>query len=152
MPSRHPATHRLLPTFNPSNIPTSPYPPDIDILTTLRVVFQNPNGIHPHHSHHDQDTTHKAIRDLSIGVLCLAETNCDWSESLNTMDNTTTFKRYHPSAKLAYSSQRPTTRPSTHHLPGGTLTAALGPWVNRVPTTILDPSGMGRWSGLVLEG
>ena len=153
-----------------SSIPTTPLPapvtfhshspdnqdplriPTIDITDTLRIVLQNPHGINPSHHSARNCITHNQIRNFDIGLLCLPETNVDWSNPIHTSNNHTTFSLYHKSTKLAYSSQRPSIRPASHFYPGGTCTAALGPWVSRVTGIITDPSPMGRWSGLILRG
>lgn len=86
-----------------------------------------------------------------MGVLCLPETNVDWSNALHQNVNDTTFSQYQRSAKIVYSSQKPAERPKDHYLPDGTFTAALGPWVSRCCSTITD-HGLGRWSGISFQG
>jgi hypothetical protein len=129
-----------------------PPPPHINPTNTLRIILQNPNGINPHISANTNITAHSRIRALNVGVLCLPETNVNWSVHNHRLDNNSMLDRLHRPSKTAYSSQQPTLQPNSYYLPGGTCTTALGPFVSKVISTLVDTSKMGRWSGLILRG
>ena len=154
MPStNHQPSLRSFFTAQPTSSTTVlPTPPAINITDTLRIVLQNPNGIHPHIQSAANVSAHNALRSLSVGLSCLPETNVNWNDPIHRDDNDTTHRSYHRASKSAYSSQKPEIRPPSHYHPGGTCTTCLGPWVSRVIHTITDPTSMGRWSGLVLRG
>ena len=147
-----PPLHSFFTTLTPSPTTTLPPTPAITTTDTLRILLQNPNGIHPHIQSAANVTAHNSLRTLSVGISCLPETNVNWNDSFHRDDNDTTHRSYHRTSKSAYSSQKPATRPTSHYYPGGTCTTCLGPWVSRVINTITDPTSMGRWSGLVLRG
>ena len=131
---------------------SSSSPIEINPTNTLRIILQNPHGIHPHITSTANNDAHINIRNLHTGILCLPETNTNWCDANNILNNNTTFRLYHRAAKIAYSSQKPHGTLPSHYFPGGTITAALGPWVSRVTSTLADPSNLGRWSGLILQG
>ena len=150
--NRQPQLTSFFSSSTTSSTATLPTPPAINISDTLRIVLQNPNGIHPHIQSAANVSAHNNLRSLSVGISCLPETNVNWSDTIHRDDNATTHRSYHRASKSAYSSQKPVIRPPSHYHPGGTCTTCLGPWVSRVTHTINDPTPMGRWSGIVLRG
>jgi hypothetical protein len=52
----------------------------IDTTTKIRVLLQNPNGIHPHQSNQVLQHSFHLCNTIGTGILCLSETNLNWSQ------------------------------------------------------------------------
>jgi len=89
----------------------------------------------------------QAAKDASASLLCIQETNLQWNSQIThkigQIVRTTPFKR----VKIAVSSSDEISL--NNYQPGGTFTAALGPWASCITSHGADPI-YGRW--LVLFG
>jgi len=116
----------------------------------LRVISRNVNTLNTKQNYLSWRATTQAALDLQADILCLQETNTNWSHNTNTniksIFNNTPYRQ----CRIATSaSTDPTSLP---YQPGGTLTAALGHWTSKAHSAGADTTGMGRWSYVTLHG
>jgi Reverse transcriptase (RNA-dependent DNA polymerase) len=118
---------------------------------TFRVYFQNINGLHLQRPNNNLLFNLESMQQMEVGLFGWAETNTNWlnpatqslfRQSANKILNTT---------KITFStSSIPTT---SKYKPGGTCTTLVGKWGGRATQEAgADPTGMGRWSYITLQG
>jgi hypothetical protein len=97
-----------------------------------------------------------SLQSLHVDVAGLAETNTCWQHSHLRDDFTNVVRRYHRQSKTVFGSPTPEIDPiplSETFQAGGTVTMVMGSLVSRVNGgIILDPTGLGRWSGVTFSG
>ena len=115
-----------------------------------RIYFQNVDGLR-----NDCDTKALSVStmaQLKVGTFCWADPCLDFSQMSVRRSLQTPINQHFTSARCAFSScDIPETRLSgkTGYQPGGTFMASTGRWATRsMGKPLVDPSGMGRWSGL----
>ena len=122
----------------------------LDQPTTLRLAFQNARGIRPNNSWSEWDNACTYIRQHHISILGTVETNIHWNhDTKQTMQQITRKHLTTPrSVAASCSIQR------SQHLfqPGGSLLLTSGRWTRRCHQVSSDPTGMGRWTHVRLEG
>jgi hypothetical protein len=116
-----------------------------------RILFQNINGISNDSLFTDATLLHTTSSTLNVDILGLIETNIDW-EKQNVRQQCKYAMRSKTPNKIQFSSYlQSTANTNSTYLPGGTLTLVHSPWSSRTSSTS-DPSGMGRWSEVTLNG
>jgi hypothetical protein len=147
----HPShTKQLQPTITPTkhnnpfgDLITSPKTPN-----SVRIFFQNVNGMHKGKSWHELASFSKKINTLGVDLFGAAETNIKWNFTRNQQAKAILHK-HHKTCSITTSSNREEC--FTAYQPGGTLTSVLNKFVGRIQTCIHDPSSLGRWSGFKLN-
>ena len=116
---------------------------------TLRIVFQNAHTLHSDSWQH-LPSIFESTNKLCANIIGLAETNTRWSPTTTTIVKNIARRHFtHP--RISYSNSSDLIRSSIHQ-PGGTLLLTHDKYSGRVQHSGQDPSGMGRWSTLRLEG
>jgi hypothetical protein len=112
--------------------------------------LQNPNGIKT------QNHSGKLLQNLQTccsigtGILCLPETNTNWSHQQNRVTFQKALKSVWNHSNYQLSSSNETFE--SNYQPGGIATVELDRWTSRVVTKGMDPFGLGRWSYITLRG
>ena len=113
---------------------------------TLRLAFQNTNGINTQHNWSAWTNACQFIKQSHISIFGAVETNLYWStenkhklqqysmKHLTTPRTVTTSCNHHPSKSI--------------YQPGGSLLLSAGRWTRRCHQVSVNPSGMGRWTHL----
>jgi hypothetical protein len=115
---------------------------------TIRIFFQNVNGIYKFKSWSSLKQATHHLKEMSIDVIGLAETNLHWNtRTTNAARNI--FQKTFKTVQLNVSNNKDPSR-STFQ-PGGTLTAITNRFTGYITGTVEDPSNMGRWSGFTLS-
>jgi hypothetical protein len=119
-----------------------------DRNTTLRIYFQNINGIQKNRW---EDWRHAStvLKEHSIDIFGCSETNLAWDEP----------KRKHAQAIMKRQLQQTQMAVSSSdkvgysdYQPGETTTCINGRWTGRLVHQLKDESGLGRWSGYTIIG
>jgi ribonuclease HI len=121
----------------------------IETSTILRVLLQNPNGLKP--SHQDELFLNlQTCSSIGTGILCLPETNTNWSNYTNTQTLRQSLKSVwsHSTFQTSNSSEKF----ESDYQPGGTVTMVVNRWTSRVVDKGSDPFGLGRWTYITLRG
>ena len=118
--------------------------------TTLRISFQNARGIRTYNTWSEWIHTCQHINKYNIRIFGTVETNINWTPEHKQTMHQLALKHLTTPRTVAASSQHTPTR--TDFQPGGTLLLSSGRWTCRCHQARIDPSGMGRWTHLVLEG
>jgi hypothetical protein len=96
------------------------------------------------------------MAQFNIGTFCWADPGLDSSQFPIQQKVKQPLRSYFSEAKSAFSSSvlpRDSTAPASGYQPGGTLVVTTNQWASRsIGTQLLDPTGMGRWSGLSYLG
>ena len=96
---------------------------------------------------------HKA---LQVDVAGLSETNSCWTHPHLTAEFRTVLRKFHNQSKAVFGSPSPEIDPvpvSESFQSGGNATIVTGGLVSRVQgSDISDPTGLGRWCGVTLQG
>jgi hypothetical protein len=97
-----------------------------------------------------------SMAQLNIGTFCWADPGLDFSQFPIQQKIKSPLQSYFSAAKSAFSSivlPRDSTATSSGYQPGGTLMVTTNQWASRsIGTQLLDPTGMGRCSGLSYLG
>ena len=119
----------------------------------IRVVYQN---VHRSLSASDNPHTNVLLDNLNkmdADVFMAAESNINWKAATFRNDFKQKVSRIWPANRLAFSSSDVGLEFEMHEfLPGGTCTMAVDTLSMRVVKAGEDPSGLGRWSYLTMEG
>jgi len=97
-----------------------------DTAHRLRVIARNMNTINKVSQAVSWQALTQAALELEADVLCLQETNTNWTTTTTNMAQQIFNKTTYRASKIAVSASNETT--DRHHQPGGTMTAALGRW------------------------
>lgn len=114
----------------------------------LRLYFQNIHGISKN-QWLDWVQAGRQVRKFSIDIVGNVETNILWTESLRRQAQYLIRNSARTQAHTAVASSIDSG--TTNFQPGGTATTVFGKWTGRLVTTTNDKSGMGRWSGVILN-
>ena len=123
----------------------------------LRIFFQNIKGLSHNHSREDYDYYLDHFRALQVDIAGLAETNTAWQHQFLRHDFTTKARRSGAGlSKTSFGSPSKLVDPippTETYQAGGSLTLCLGRWTTAIlGSDIVDPTGLGRWSGITLRG
>jgi hypothetical protein len=123
---------------------------------STRIFFQNVKGLTHTSTSEDYKYYFQCLKGLDVDFFGLSETNTCWSHHHLTSDYRASLRRFSRQSKTVFGfvstkidkcSQKETFQS------GGNLTCITGPSVARVNgSDILDSTGLGRWSGLTLDG
>lgn len=119
-----------------------------------RIYFQNIDGLR---NDIDEIALYvSSMAQLKVGTFCWADPGLDFSQPTVRQTLHRPISNHFPSARSAFSSSiLPETYSSgsSGYQPGGTFMATTGRWSTRsTGTPLVDPSGLGRWSGLCFLG
>ncbi len=121
-----------------------------------RIYFQNIDGVR--NDSDELDLYISSMAHYNIGTFCWADPGLDFSQFpiQQKVKQPLSARSYFSAAKSAFSSSvlpRDSTAPASGYQPGGTLTVTKNQWASRsIGAQLLDPTGMGRWSGLSYLG
>ena len=124
--------------------------------STVRLFFQNVKGLSSSPGSEDYRYYLNCLQSFQVDFAGLAETNTCWQHSHLRADFTNATRRIYRQSKIIFGS--PTSScdpvpPTETFQSGGTLTLLTGHLVPRVHGPgIVDPSGLGRWTGATLTG
>ena len=147
--------------FRKTNIDPSPsvsYGDPISQKTTgsIRLFFQNVKGLTHSTTLEDYKYYFQCIQGLDINIFGLSETNTCWAHHHLSSDYRLALRRYSRQSKTVFGTISPSIDPCSQaesFQSGGNLTSIIGSCVSRVRGSELrDPTGLGRWSGLTLDG
>ena len=123
---------------------------------SLRLLFQNVHGLTHSTTLEDYRYYHQCLQALSVDVVGLAETNTCWSHHHLSADFRQATHRFYRQSKICFGAVSPSVDPCSQtetFQSGGNVTAVLGSLSSRVSgPNITDATGLGRWSGITLEG
>lgn len=115
---------------------------------TLRIYFQNINGVKHNNSWQRWDDGIRHSKELECDIICVAETNIIWNH-YNYTQCSQIIRKYYKQNKITTSNCSEITLGD--YQPGGTATITTDKWTTRVIQPANDPSGLGRWSGIQLR-
>lgn len=123
---------------------------------SLRIFFQNVKGLTHTTTKEDYKYYFQCIQGYDVDIMGLSETNTCWSHYHLSSDYRSTLRRYTRQSKTVFGSVSPDIdqcHQSETFQSGGNLTSILGSLVSRAGgPDILDTTGLGRWSGVKIEG
>jgi hypothetical protein len=125
------------------NLITGAKPPN-----SVRILFQNVNGIQKARSWNELSSFSQKIKDLEVDIVGAAETNLKWNFKRNQQAKAI-LQKHHKTTSVTTSSNKEEC--FSAYQPGGTLTSILNKYVGRIQTAIHDPTSLGRWSGFKLN-
>ena len=119
-----------------------------------RIYFQNIDGIR--NDSDEIDLYISSMAQFHIGTFCWADPGLDFSQSHLRQKLKGPLRSYFTAYKSAFSSSvlpRDSSLPQSGYQPGGTFMTTTNTWATRsIGSQLLDPSGLGRWSGLSYLG
>jgi hypothetical protein len=123
---------------------------------SIRLFFQNVKGLTHTTTAEDYNYYFQCIQGLDVDLFGLSETNTCWSHHHLSSDFRTSLRRYFRQSKTVFGFVSPNIDKCSQKetfQSGGNLTCLIGSAVARVGgSDILDATGLGRWSGITLEG
>ena len=123
---------------------------------TTRVFFQNVKGLTHTTSHEDYRYYMSCLQGLSTDIAGFSETNACWSHAHLRADFHSAVRRSYKQSKVVFGSPTKDIDPCTSSesfQAGGNLTLITGRMTSRsTGQNIEDSTGLGRWSGVTLEG
>ena len=156
IPSTRPRRHFRQNSIDPSPSVSFGDPIIQKVHGSIRLFFQNVKGLTHTLTKEDYNYYFKCIQGFDVDIAGLSETNTCWSHYHLSSDFKTTLRRYYRQNKTAFGFVSPTIDPCPEpetFQAGGNLTSVLGSLAARVAgPDILDSTGLGRWSGVKLEG
>ena len=162
----------------PTMIPTQPslrpgrkqirQSPDINVATSygdpvdtrdpshIRVFFQNVKGLTYSATGQDYEYYTSCIANIDADITGMAETNSAWQHHHLKSKFKASIQKHFPMTKIAYSSPSNEIDPMPEkesYQAGGTVTFTIRKMVTLSHgQPIIDPTGLGRWSGLHFRG
>ena len=130
--------------------PNAPYgDPLIPRNNICRILAQNIQGITDDPLFTDARMIRDAADESRVDILCLIETNINWNKpNIKNRFKIALRDNRHSHYQFSSCTQDDT---STSYLPGGTCMIIQQPWSTKATSTT-DPSGMGRWTEITLQG
>ena len=118
---------------------------------TFRLYFQNIKGCHLQRTAADLTYYLDAIRSKAISLFGWAKRNTNWRNTVTMEEFREKAGRTFEVSKCAFSTSEVPSH--SNYNPGGTAMTITGKWCGRATTEAgMDPSGMGRWSFMTLQG
>ena len=155
--SQHlPPTRPLLPTKdhttpNGTRMTINKLPPLPRPHNTIRIIFQNCNGLKPNEP--DLATSLSSINHLDTSLIGLAETNLDWNQRSKTTEPLLkSIRAIWPHNKTTFTCSTESHNSPTGHQPGGCLQSSFSNLASRHRSSENDNSGMGRWTSQLFQG
>jgi hypothetical protein len=131
-----------------SNLPFGSLFTPVKSSSTIRFYFNNINGVRPYHDWTRLKAAVHTLSEFKVDIFGAAETNLDWTPQSKQIARNMCQSVY-KNATITTSSSND--HGKTEYQPGGTLTVVTGKWTGRCSHQVTDKSGMGRWSGQVLQ-
>jgi hypothetical protein len=147
-PHHTPLQQQSIITVTDNNLPSGDTLSESKQHDSLRLYFQNINGISKN-NWLDWQMASTTMKTLKIDVFGCAETNLNWNESKRRFAQHHILK-HNKHANLITSSS--IENGATDYQPGGVANCVTGNWTGRIIETVQDPSGLGRWAGHILNG
>ena len=127
---------------------------------TMRIFFQNIKGLTHSAACEDYKYCLHSLSNLQADIVGLTETNTPWLQAPHLQaDFRQCIRRQFNLGKVVFGSPDEIAdpiEPRDIYQAGGNLTLSLGSFVPMVlgssSTILLDPRGLGRWSGMTLRG
>ena len=117
---------------------------------TFRILGQNINGISPRHNFNKWREILQSTITHEVDLLCLSETNLEWRHPHVSERMTTITKHFFRHSRLTTASS--SIRFERMFKPGGVAALLTNEWTGRLITCDSDPSGLGRWTTVMLAG
>lgn len=122
----------------------------------VRIFLQNSKGLTYSKPPTDFEYYFSSLHDIKVDIAGMVETNIAWQNPFIRSELSSCTRKIHGSTRLSYgyptSEVDPIEGKDTFHA-GGSLTAALGYCSSMTfGPDIIDPTGLGRWSGCTLRG
>ena len=121
-----------------------------------RIFFQNVKGLTHSASGEDYAYYLSTLHSLNVEISGLAETNSAWSHVHLQSDFKHNVKKQYGNHRVSFGHPSLEVDPPHHketYQAGGSLTLATGGIVSYLHGSVLvDPSGLGRWSGITIRG
>jgi hypothetical protein len=114
----------------------------------VRFYYQNINSLRPKNMIKWKNTISQ-INQLSADFVGMTETSVNWQLNKLLEDFNRVLIKENRNNRLIVSSIN--TNLKNYYIPGGTATITTGKWVSKLVENIVDPTGMGRWSGTKLR-
>ena len=122
----------------------------------IRLFFQNVKGLSSNAGSEDYRYYLNCLQSLQVDIAGMAETNTCWQHAHLRADFNSVTRRLYRQSKVVYGSPSIECDPvpgNEFFQSGGTLTLATGSLASRIQgSDILDPTGLGRWTGVTLGG
>lgn len=116
-----------------------------------RVYFQNVDGIR--NDADEIDLYVETMHQFNVGTICWADPSLDFQQPYCQSKIRKPVQQHFQSARMAFSSSTVLCERDSAYKPGGTLTATTDKWTSRsTGKPLVDPSGLGRWSGISFLG
>ena len=123
---------------------------------STRLFFQNSKGLTHTTTGEDYGYYMSCLSAFQVDIFGIAETNTCWSHPHLMSDFRQHARKYYTQNRLAFSSPSPDIDPCglrETYQAGGSITASTGRTASfSTGDPLLDPSGLGRWSGLTFQG
>lgn len=156
IPSHRPGRQQRYTSVDPTPSVSYGDPVIQKVQGSIRLFFQNVKGLTYTSTKEDYNYYFKCLQGLDVDIVGLSETNTCWSHHHLSSEFRSTTRKYARQSKTAFGIVSPDIdrcMPSETFQSGGNLTCILGSLVSRVVgSDILDATGLGRWSGVKLEG
>jgi hypothetical protein len=121
----------------------------IDETKTLRIYYQNVNGITASKGTSKWNEINETMVRHKVAIFGLTETNIEWNKYKNQTIMKSVLRKHFKHATMQTSTT--TMKFDDDYKPGGTCTVITNDWTGRVLTSITDETGQGRWSGIVIR-
>ena len=120
---------------------------------TIRIAHQNVNGLCPYGDWGHLETLAHNLHRQNIHVLSISEPNMCWTEERKKKMKGT-FNRHVRHARIVATTniQENTTKDSNAYQPGGAMIVCHDKWSGRANQVETDPSKLGRWCIMKLQG
>ena len=92
------------------------------------------------------------LKEHQIDIYGMVETNVCWAKIENQFRPNNRFKHAFEASKVSFSYNTHGIQHFDKRQPGGTLTIAINSFCHRSTLTGKDPSGLGRWSWIRIQG
>jgi len=118
-------------------------------IHTFRIASRNVNTLSMKQNYLQWKAASHALLQCKVDTFTLQETNVSWNKVHQQKIQQILRKSMGHVTTVASCSTEIST---TSHQRGGTLQAMVGSWVSHVVKTGKDPSGLGRWSYIEIQG
>ena len=93
------------------------------------------------------------MHQFNVGMFCWADPSLDFQQPQCQSKARKPVQQHYQMARMAFSSSKVPCERDSFYKPGSTLTTMTDKWISRsTGKLLLDPSGLGRWSGISCQG
>jgi len=118
-------------------------------LSTFCILSRNINTLLPQQNYLQWKAASHAITQCNTDAIALQETNLSWNK-IHKQKVQQIFRK--PTSNIIIATSSSTEISTIDHQRGGTLQALIGSWVSCAVQTGQDPSGLGCWSYVKIQG